>query len=147
MPALGLGRVDLALPDADALGALGERLRHHGFEVRDDGRTLRSTIPGRTASSRRPPRDRLRRGPAPSDAPADHELGVEDGDVPRVPPGEQVEQHVAMRSPCAKDGWRMVVSCGVTEVATGESSKPMIAMSSGTRMPARARGPQARPVP
>ena len=27
MPALGLGRVDLALPDADALGALGERLR------------------------------------------------------------------------------------------------------------------------
>jgi len=40
MPALGLGRVDLALPDADALGALGERLRHHGFAVRDDGRTL-----------------------------------------------------------------------------------------------------------
>lgn len=44
MPALGLGRVDLALPDADALGALGERLRHHGFTVRDDasagGRTL-----------------------------------------------------------------------------------------------------------
>jgi catechol 2,3-dioxygenase len=40
MPALGLGRVDLALPDADALGALGERLRHHGFEVRDDGRAL-----------------------------------------------------------------------------------------------------------
>ncbi len=40
MPALGLGRVDLALPDADAVGALGERLRHHGIEVRDDGRTL-----------------------------------------------------------------------------------------------------------
>ena len=40
MPALGLGRVDLALPDADALGALGERLRHHGFVARDDGRTL-----------------------------------------------------------------------------------------------------------
>jgi catechol 2,3-dioxygenase len=40
MPALGLGRVDLALPDADALGALGERLRHHGFAARDDGRTL-----------------------------------------------------------------------------------------------------------
>jgi len=40
MPALGLGRVDLALPDADALGELGERLRHHGFEVRDDGRAL-----------------------------------------------------------------------------------------------------------
>ena len=40
MPGLGLGRVDLDLPDADALGELGERLRHHGFEVRDDGRTL-----------------------------------------------------------------------------------------------------------
>lgn len=40
MPALGLGRIDLALPDADALGALGERLRDHGFAVRDDGRTL-----------------------------------------------------------------------------------------------------------
>ncbi|QIG41120.1 VOC family protein [Microbacterium sp. 4R-513] len=40
MPALGLGRVDLALPDADSLGALEERLRHHGFAVRDDGRTL-----------------------------------------------------------------------------------------------------------
>ena len=40
MPALGLGRVDLSLPDADALGELGERLRHHGFDVRDDGRAL-----------------------------------------------------------------------------------------------------------
>ncbi|MFB8146154.1 VOC family protein [Microbacterium sp. NPDC056003] len=40
MPALGLGRVDLALPDADAVGELSERLRHHGFQVRDDGRDL-----------------------------------------------------------------------------------------------------------
>jgi catechol 2,3-dioxygenase len=40
MPALGLGRIDLALPDADALGSLQERLRHRGFAVRDDGRTL-----------------------------------------------------------------------------------------------------------
>ncbi|MCR2808226.1 MULTISPECIES: VOC family protein [unclassified Microbacterium] len=40
MPALGLGRVDLALPDDDAIGSLGERLRAHGFAVRDDGRTL-----------------------------------------------------------------------------------------------------------
>ncbi len=40
MPALGLGRVDLALPDAEALGELEERLRHHGFAVRDDGATL-----------------------------------------------------------------------------------------------------------
>ena len=45
MPALGLGRVDLALPDADALGELGERLRHHGFAVRDDGRALRFDDP------------------------------------------------------------------------------------------------------
>ncbi len=40
MPALGLGRIDLALPAEDDLGALGERLRHHGIAVRDDGRTL-----------------------------------------------------------------------------------------------------------
>jgi catechol 2,3-dioxygenase len=40
MPALGLGRVDLALPSADDLGALGERLRDHGVAVRDDGQTL-----------------------------------------------------------------------------------------------------------
>lgn len=40
MPALGLGRVELALPDADALGALQERLRHHGFATRDDGLTV-----------------------------------------------------------------------------------------------------------
>ncbi|MFH8251671.1 VOC family protein [Microbacterium sp. B2969] len=40
MPALGLGRVDLALPGGDALGELEERLRHHGFAVRDDGRTV-----------------------------------------------------------------------------------------------------------
>lgn len=40
MPALGLGRVDLALPDADALGALGERLRDRRLQVADDGRTL-----------------------------------------------------------------------------------------------------------
>lgn len=40
MPALGLGRVDLDLPDTDTLGALEERLKHYGFQVRDDGRTL-----------------------------------------------------------------------------------------------------------
>jgi len=40
MPALGLGRVDLALPGSDALGELTERLRHHGVVVRDDGRTV-----------------------------------------------------------------------------------------------------------
>ena len=47
MPALGLGRVDLELPDADALGELSERLRHHGFEVRDDGRTVSFDDPWR----------------------------------------------------------------------------------------------------
>lgn len=57
MPALGLGRVDLDLPDGDALGELAERLRHHGVGVRDDGRTvafddpwrnlLHATVPGR----------------------------------------------------------------------------------------------------
>lgn len=40
MPALGLGRVDLVLPDADALGELGERLARHGTRVRDDGQTV-----------------------------------------------------------------------------------------------------------
>ncbi|WP_199692367.1 VOC family protein [Microbacterium telephonicum] len=49
MPALGLGRVDLALPDADSLGALTERLRHHGVQVRDDGRTVAFDDPWRNA--------------------------------------------------------------------------------------------------
>jgi len=40
MPALGLGRVDLTLPDADALGALDDRLRSARIDVRDDGRTV-----------------------------------------------------------------------------------------------------------
>ncbi|WP_314429870.1 VOC family protein [Microbacterium lacticum] len=40
MPALGLGRVELTLPDADGLGALTERLRDHGVAVRDDGRAV-----------------------------------------------------------------------------------------------------------
>ena len=37
---LGLGRVDIEVPDADALGELGERLAHHGIDARDDGRTV-----------------------------------------------------------------------------------------------------------
>ena len=40
MPALGLGQVDIALPNADELGAIAERLRHFGLGPRDDGRTL-----------------------------------------------------------------------------------------------------------
>ncbi|MFL0564991.1 VOC family protein [Microbacterium sp. 179-I 1D1 NHS] len=47
MPALGLGRVDLALPDQDSLGELGERLSHHGVQVADDGRTVSFTDPWR----------------------------------------------------------------------------------------------------
>lgn len=39
-PALGLGRIDLALPDADALGELSERLAHYGTPLRNDGRTV-----------------------------------------------------------------------------------------------------------
>lgn len=39
-PTLGLGRIDLMLPDADALGALSERLTHYGTALRDDGRSV-----------------------------------------------------------------------------------------------------------
>ncbi len=49
MPALGLGRVDLTLPGADDLGALEERLRHHGFAVRDDGLALAFADPWNNA--------------------------------------------------------------------------------------------------
>ena len=49
MPALGLGRVDLALPDADGLGELAERLSHHGIPVRDDGRTVSFADPWNNA--------------------------------------------------------------------------------------------------
>ena len=38
--ALGLGLVRIALPTADDLGALDDRLRHHRVATRDDGRTL-----------------------------------------------------------------------------------------------------------
>lgn len=54
-PALGLGQVALRLPDDDALGALGDRLRVAGVAVRHDGRelvfadpwrnTVRATVP------------------------------------------------------------------------------------------------------
>ena len=39
-PALGLGRIDLAMPDADALGELSERLAHYGTPLRNDGRSV-----------------------------------------------------------------------------------------------------------
>ncbi|MCU1403972.1 MAG: glyoxalase [Glaciihabitans sp.] len=38
--ALGLGLVRIELPTIDDLGALGERLKHHGVSTRDDGRIL-----------------------------------------------------------------------------------------------------------
>ncbi|MEV7800020.1 VOC family protein [Microbacterium foliorum] len=49
MPSLGLGRVELQLPGADDLGELGERLRHHGVAVRDDGATLAFDDPWKNA--------------------------------------------------------------------------------------------------
>jgi catechol 2,3-dioxygenase len=48
-PALGLGQVVLRLPDDDALGALGDRLRTAGVEVQDDGRELVFADPWRNA--------------------------------------------------------------------------------------------------
>ncbi|MFT4227858.1 VOC family protein [Micropruina sp.] len=36
-PALGLGRVDIALPDADQVARAAVRLRDHGVPLRDDG--------------------------------------------------------------------------------------------------------------
>lgn len=38
--ALGLGLVRIEVPTTDDLGALGERLGHHGVATRDDGRVL-----------------------------------------------------------------------------------------------------------
>ncbi|CAO1653948.1 Glyoxalase/Bleomycin resistance/Dioxygenase superfamily protein [Salinibacterium sp. NYA9b] len=40
LPALGLAQVDIAVPSADDLGALGERMTHHGIPLRHDGQTL-----------------------------------------------------------------------------------------------------------
>ena len=40
LPALGLARIDIEVPTADDLGALGERMAHFGIQTRDDGRTV-----------------------------------------------------------------------------------------------------------
>jgi catechol 2,3-dioxygenase len=40
LPALGLGLVTIDLPSTDDVGALTERLTHHGLQVADDGRTV-----------------------------------------------------------------------------------------------------------
>src|SRR4051812_36850198 len=37
---LGLGKVEIVVPTADDLGALGERMAHYGLETRDDGRAV-----------------------------------------------------------------------------------------------------------
>ena len=37
---LGLGRVDIVLPESDGLGELAERMKHFGVPIRDDGRAL-----------------------------------------------------------------------------------------------------------
>jgi len=37
---LGLGRLDIVLPDADGLGELAERMKHSGVPLRDDGQAL-----------------------------------------------------------------------------------------------------------
>ncbi|UYM05954.1 VOC family protein [Solicola gregarius] len=39
-PALGLGQVDIIVPNADEVGALTERMKHYGLQPRDDGRTV-----------------------------------------------------------------------------------------------------------
>jgi len=40
LPALGLAQVAIAVPTADDLGELGERMTHHGIQLRNDGDTL-----------------------------------------------------------------------------------------------------------
>jgi catechol 2,3-dioxygenase len=37
---LGLGRVDILVPSTDDIGALTERMTHHGIETRNDGQTV-----------------------------------------------------------------------------------------------------------
>lgn len=37
---LGLGQVEIVVPTADDLGALGERMTHYGLDARDDGRAV-----------------------------------------------------------------------------------------------------------
>ena len=44
-PGLGLSLIEIDVPSADDLGALVERMRHHGIEARDDGRTVEVSDP------------------------------------------------------------------------------------------------------
>jgi catechol 2,3-dioxygenase len=38
--ALGLSRIDITVPSSEDLGALAERMTHHGIQTRDDGRAI-----------------------------------------------------------------------------------------------------------
>ena len=40
LPALGLAQIDIEVPSTDDVGALVERMEHHGIPTRDDGRTV-----------------------------------------------------------------------------------------------------------
>ncbi|MGV8876486.1 MAG: VOC family protein [Rhodoglobus sp.] len=40
LPALGLATIDIAVPSADDLAELGQRMTHHSIPVRHDGKTL-----------------------------------------------------------------------------------------------------------
>lgn len=44
-PSLGLGRVDILVPDRSETEAVAARLAHAGFTVRDDGRTIETNDP------------------------------------------------------------------------------------------------------
>jgi len=40
LPALGLAQIDIEVPSTDDVGALVERMAHHGIPTRDDGQTV-----------------------------------------------------------------------------------------------------------
>ncbi len=44
-PSLGLGRVDVLVPDREETEAVAARLTHAGFSLRDDGRTIETNDP------------------------------------------------------------------------------------------------------
>jgi catechol 2,3-dioxygenase len=43
--ALGLGQVEIVVPNLDEVGSIGERLGHYGLQTRDDGRSLAVSDP------------------------------------------------------------------------------------------------------
>ena len=58
---------------------------------------------------------------------------------PRSAPLTSETSSFTIRAPISSIGWRMVVSCGIVCRASGESSKPTTATSSGTLRPVRCR--------